>query len=104
MFTVTRYCAQEFLSTSAGIQAGEVREFREKADAMRAGRQLGGRRVGALVYQVTGEPPSNLWRQPELIEVVGYVPQAALDLLRSPSSQSVVQVVSLEAERARRAG
>jgi hypothetical protein len=82
MFTVTRYCVQEFVSSRCGIKAGDVLEFRELDDALRAGRQVGGRRVGLTIYRAVGEPPSGIWREPELIKAVGYVPQAALDLFR----------------------
>lgn len=94
MFTVTRYCAKEYLATSAGVRPGEVREFRELDEALRAGRQIGGRRVGSVVYRAVGEPPSGLWREPELIKVTGYVPPSELELfrparLRRPSAEVV---------------
>jgi len=102
MFTVTRFCVQEYLSTSAGIRAGEVREFRELEDATRHGRQVGGRRVGAVIYKAVGEPPSNLWRDPELIESVGYVPPSALDLFRPlrGSAHAECEIIAFVARKA----
>jgi hypothetical protein len=105
MFSVTRYCVQEFLATSAGIRPGEVRQYRDQEAAMREGRRIGGRRVGATIYRAIGEPPSDIWRQPELIEAVGYVPKGVLDLfapaaLNNLHRSAVVELFPANARRA----
>lgn len=71
MFTVVRYCVQVFERRNA---PGESRQFRDKARALVAGEAASRRAEGVAVYEVTGEPVQNLWREPRLIASFGALP------------------------------
>lgn len=73
MFSVTRYLVQPFARRGRQLMAGEVQAYRDRAPAIRAGRMMRRRVAGVAVYKVVGEPGSDLWREPELLEGYGEV-------------------------------
>lgn len=79
MFKVTRYCVQVFERERPPDAA---RQFRDRDEALEAGRLAARRAAGVAIYEVTGEPVQDLWRCPNLIKKYGVVPLAALDQLR----------------------
>lgn len=71
MFAVTRFCVQVFPKRNA---PAEAQEFMCKGDAMLVGQLAARRAVGVAVYEVTGWPVQDLWREPELIAAYGQLP------------------------------
>lgn len=71
MFAVTRYCVQVFPKRNA---PAEAEEYRGKDEALSVGRAAAKRAVGVAVYEVTGWPVQDLWREPRLIASYGELP------------------------------
>lgn len=72
MFKVTRYCVQVFERERPPDAA---RQFRDKHEALEVGRLASRRAMGVLVYEVSGEPISDLWRDPILLAKFGRPPR-----------------------------
>jgi hypothetical protein len=71
VFTATRYCVQIFDRRNA---PGEVQQFHFRDEALAVGQIAARRAVGVAVYEVTGEPVFNLWREPKMLAVYGTLP------------------------------
>ncbi|MDP3869150.1 hypothetical protein [Phenylobacterium sp.] len=74
MFVVTRYCVQPYARHGKRLVAGEPQQFRERGEAMGVSRRMRRRVAGVAVYEVSGWPVYDLWREPRLIEAFGEVP------------------------------
>lgn len=68
MFKVTRYCVQVFERERPPDAA---RQFRDRNEALEVGRLAARRAAGVAVYEVTGEPVQDLWREPRMIAAFG---------------------------------
>ena len=68
MFKVTRYCVQVFERERPPDAA---RQFRDKSEAISVGRAAARRAEAVAVYEVTGEPVQDLWREPKMIAAYG---------------------------------
>lgn len=73
MFTVTRFCLQAFAKRPGGLVPTEARECRFEEEARRELAPLARRSAGVALYRVRGEPVSNLWCAPKLIERHGEI-------------------------------
>ena len=75
MFTVTRFCVQAFAHKGGVLVADLAQQFRQRDQAVAAGRRAYRWAAGVAVYVVDGEPGSNLWREPLLIASMGDTPR-----------------------------
>jgi hypothetical protein len=71
MFTVTRFCVQVYERRN---RPPEAQEFRDRGAALTVGQLAARRAVGVAVYEVTGWPVQDLWREPQLIASYGVLP------------------------------
>lgn len=74
MFTVTRYCVQPYARQGKRLVAGEPQQFRDKGEALGAGQRMLRRVAGVAVFEVSGWPVYDLWREPRLLATHGQVP------------------------------
>lgn len=75
MFRVVRYSVQPYERRRGRLVPGDVAQFRERQDALRAAGLMRRRVAGVAVYEVSGWPVQDLWREPRMIHAAGELPR-----------------------------
>lgn len=76
----TIYCARAFWKTQSGLEGGRVHQFLTPERAMEGGAILAKSADGVAVFSLTGEPDTDYWDEPKIIERLGDAPRGdALD-------------------------
>lgn len=70
----TIFCVQTYWRQGRRMEAGQLRQFAQEADARSVGKSLSGRMPGVLVYAITGEPEADFWDDPRVIARYGDAP------------------------------
>lgn len=74
MGQITVYCVETFWRDRGHMAKGQLRQFGREDEALEAGRLLGGRMPGVLVYQMRGSPKADFWEDPVILATHGDVP------------------------------
>ena len=73
----TIYLAQTFHWVDGRLEPGRAIQFMRVDDAKAHGEALAGTAPGVAVYSLVGEPASDLWGDPQIVQTHGCAPKAA---------------------------